>query len=190
MSDLPDLGVFANRLTTRSVEHREVPFRLRGGGLSHWYVDLRYGLCGRADLEDAGRLLRAAFELKSVTYTAIGGIGVCGRALVPVTAMATGDRTRMSWGNDDRGDTDMLHGYGFHPTVRGERVTLVDDVATTGDSLQTAVEMIRAEGGTVADAAVLVDRSEGRAAAVARQMGVILHTVLRFDEAAGVIIPM
>ena len=44
---------------------------------------------------------------------------------------------------------------------RGERVAIVDDVATTGGSTITAIERARAEGLEVVKAVVLVDRQEG-----------------------------
>jgi len=43
----------------------------------------------------------------------------------------------------------------------GNRVLLVDDLITTGLSLKKAARAIRAEGGVVADALVLLDREEG-----------------------------
>ena len=51
--------------------------------------------------------------------------------------------------------TDAVH--------RGERVLVVDDIMTTGGSLQETIDAVRAAGGTVAGAAVLVDRSGGAA---------------------------
>jgi orotate phosphoribosyltransferase len=43
----------------------------------------------------------------------------------------------------------------------GNRVLLVDDLITTGLSLKKAATAIRAEGGVVTDALVLLDREEG-----------------------------
>jgi orotate phosphoribosyltransferase len=43
----------------------------------------------------------------------------------------------------------------------GSKVVIVDDVATTGTSLSSAVEIIRANGGIVEDVVALVDRHEG-----------------------------
>jgi orotate phosphoribosyltransferase len=43
----------------------------------------------------------------------------------------------------------------------GERVAIVDDVATTGGSTITAIERARAEGLEVIKALVLIDRQEG-----------------------------
>jgi orotate phosphoribosyltransferase len=43
----------------------------------------------------------------------------------------------------------------------GDRVLILDDVVTTGKSLLEAAEAIRAEGGIVDDAVVLLDRQQG-----------------------------
>lgn len=43
--------------------------------------------------------------------------------------------------------------------VNGRRVLVVDDVATTGDSLSRAIEYLREDGGIVTDAAVIVMRN-------------------------------
>ena len=46
----------------------------------------------------------------------------------------------------------------------GERVLVVDDIMTTGGSVQETIDAVRAAGGRVIGAAVLVDRSAGNAA--------------------------
>ena len=45
--------------------------------------------------------------------------------------------------------------------AKGDRVVVIDDVVTRGDSTLRAIEVIEAEGGIVEFAAVLVDREEG-----------------------------
>jgi orotate phosphoribosyltransferase len=44
---------------------------------------------------------------------------------------------------------------------RGQRVAIIDDVATTGGSTIKAIERARSEGLEVAKAVILVDRQEG-----------------------------
>jgi len=44
---------------------------------------------------------------------------------------------------------------------RGDRVVLIDDLATTGGSILDAANAIRAEGGVVEHAVVILDREEG-----------------------------
>jgi len=45
----------------------------------------------------------------------------------------------------------------------GERVLVVDDIMTTGGSVQETIDAVRSAGGEVVGAAVLVDRSGGEA---------------------------
>jgi len=60
--------------------------------------------------------------------------------------------------------------------ARGERVLVVDDIMTTGGSVQETMDAVRAAGGTVVAAAVLVDRSGGAAS-----LGVPLHALWSLD---------
>lgn len=65
----------------------------------------------------------------------------------------------------------------------GDRVLLIDDLITTGGSLRKAAEAIRAEGGIVTDAIVLLDREEGGKENLAED-NVTLRYLLRVSEAA------
>lgn len=65
----------------------------------------------------------------------------------------------------------------------GDRVLLIDDLITTGRSLRRAAEAIRAEGGVVSDAVVLLDREEGGRERLAEDE-ITLHSLLRASEAA------
>jgi len=63
----------------------------------------------------------------------------------------------------------------------GNRVLLMDDLVTTGLSLQKAAKAIMAEGGVVTDAVVLIDRQEGGPEQLAKT-GVKLHALLNITE--------
>jgi len=65
----------------------------------------------------------------------------------------------------------------------GNRVLLVDDLITTGLSLKKAAKAIRAEGGLITDALVLLDREEGGKDRLAKD-NVKLHYLLTASEAA------
>ena len=65
----------------------------------------------------------------------------------------------------------------------GDRVLLIDDLITTGLSLARAASAIRAEGGIVTDAFVLLDREEGGKERLARN-GITVHSVLRISNIA------
>jgi orotate phosphoribosyltransferase len=56
----------------------------------------------------------------------------------------------------------------------GDKVLVLDDVATTGKNIIEAAEAIRSEGGIVEDAVVLLDRLQGGAVNL-RKIGVKLH---------------
>jgi orotate phosphoribosyltransferase len=55
---------------------------------------------------------------------------------------------------------EFRRGFALRP---GERVVVVDDIMTTGGSVQETIDAVRSAGGEVAGAAVLVDRSGGGA---------------------------
>ncbi len=65
----------------------------------------------------------------------------------------------------------------------GDRVLLLDDLITTGRSLRMAASSIRAEGGIVNDAVVLLDREEGGEENLAKD-NITLHSLLKVSEAA------
>jgi len=70
--------------------------------------------------------------------------------------------------------------------VSGDRVLLMDDLATTGLTLRKAADAIRAEGGIVTDALVFLDREEG-ASELLKKNGVALHASLKISEIANLL---
>ena len=65
----------------------------------------------------------------------------------------------------------------------GDRILLIDDLITTGLSLQKATKAITAEGGVITDAVVLLDRQEGGKKKLA-QRNIKLHALLNVGETA------
>ena len=65
----------------------------------------------------------------------------------------------------------------------GDRVLLVDDLITTGLSLMKAAKAIKAEGGVVKDALVMLEREEGGKQRLLKD-GIKLHYLLTAREAA------
>jgi orotate phosphoribosyltransferase len=64
---------------------------------------------------------------------------------------------------------------------QGQRALLLEDVITSGGSILTAAETLRAAGLTVRDAVVLVDREQGGVAALAAQ-GINARAVLSMHQ--------
>jgi orotate phosphoribosyltransferase len=75
------------------------------------------------------------------------------------------------------GTNKMIEGF-LEP---GSKVIIVDDVATTGTSISSAVEILRANGGIVEDVVALVDRHEG-AEDKLKKMGVKLSAVTGIND--------
>jgi len=71
----------------------------------------------------------------------------------------------------------------------GDRILLIDDLITTGHSLKKSVMAIRAEGGVVTDAIVLLDREEGGKEKL-EKTGIQVHTLLQMHEVANTLFEM
>jgi orotate phosphoribosyltransferase len=65
----------------------------------------------------------------------------------------------------------------------GDKVLLVDDLITTGLTLQKAAESVKAEGGIITDSVVFLDREEGGRQQLEKS-GIRLHALLKISEVA------
>ena len=81
----------------------------------------------------------------------------------------------------DHGTREVIEGLAGNESLAGQKVLMVDDVATTGGSVLKAIEAARAAGAIVDDALVLVDRQEGGTENLAAA-GVKLHAVFVGDD--------
>ena len=83
--------------------------------------------------------------------------------------------------------TERTHGRGRRVEgilSAGDRVLLIDDLITSGGSMLKGAEAVRAEGGVVTDAVVLLDREENGKENLAKE-GISLHYLLTTRELAG-----
>ena len=67
--------------------------------------------------------------------------------------------------------------------ISGDRVLLIDDLVTTGLTLNRAAKAVRAEGGVVREAVALLDREEGGRKKLEKN-GTNLHALLKMSEVA------
>lgn len=79
-----------------------------------------------------------------------------------------------------------LKGYGTSKRIEGEleegnKVVVVEDVTTTGDSLLKAIEAISDNGGTISRVFVVVDREEGAKDNLKRK-GIILEALVSIND--------
>ncbi len=68
--------------------------------------------------------------------------------------------TRAIFTERENGKMTLRRGFRIEP---GERVLIVEDIVTTGGSVQEVVDVVKAAGGVIAGVGLLVDRSGGKA---------------------------
>lgn len=67
--------------------------------------------------------------------------------------------TRAIFTERENGKMVLKRGFSIKP---GERVLIVEDIVTTGGSVQEVIEIVKAQGGQVVGIGLLVDRSGGK----------------------------
>ena len=149
-------------LCQKSFKFSQEPiYRLVSGRNSQFYVNCKpVTLCARG-MFLAGHLLFDA--IKDDEVTAIGGLTFGADPLAVATAFTSELKAKpinafsIRKTRKDHGMIRWIEGD-IQP---GERVAIIDDVATTGGSTIQAIERARAEGLEVVRAVIFVDRQEG-----------------------------
>lgn len=140
----------------RGLLHLDEPVQLASGEYSRDFVDAKAALARGADLELACRALLAA--VGDLDFDAVGGLTMGADQFAHVIAvLARRDWFVVRKEPKQRGTNRLVEGA---PIREGTRVLLVDDVVTTGGSIQKAYEVIMGLGGVVVGAATLVDRGD------------------------------
>ncbi len=154
-------------LQTKSVFYGD--FTLASGAKSNYYIDCRLTTLDGEGASLVGQVMHALIMREAasrrVTVDAVGGLTL---GADPV-ALAVGMRSFEVKDNPPLRTfvvrkAQKVHGQGkliegnFKP---GDRVVVVDDVVTKGESTLTAIRAIEQDGGKVLFAAALVDRQQG-----------------------------
>jgi orotate phosphoribosyltransferase len=153
----------------RAIEENAVvrgDFVLSSGQHASWYIDLRRILLSGAVAPLAGRVMLAATA--DLDYDAVGGLTLGADPVATAMMHAAAvqgkilDAFVVRKSEKEHGLQRRIEG----PDVAGRRVLAVEDTSTTGASVLTAVDALRAAGAEVAGVAVLVDRgARGRVTA-------------------------
>jgi len=139
-------------------------FVLSSGGESKIYIDLRAILSHPRELKSLVKLCcRVVGELE---FDILAGVESSGIPLA--TALALELEKPMIYVRKE------AKGHGLRKKVEGDvqpgaKALIVDDVATTGSSIEDAAKALRSEGLLVSDAFVVVDREEGADERLAKQ---------------------
>ena len=169
----------------RARSFRRGKFTLASGRQSELYFNLKPTM-----MWPKGALLAARAFLDQIHAEGVDYVGGLEMGAVPIIGAlaavgeAEGRPVRTFFvrkARKDYGAQEQVEGLGPDETLQGQRVMVLDDVATTGGSILKAVEAARAAGGGVETALVVVDREEGAREALAEH-GVRLLSVFRGPE--------
>jgi orotate phosphoribosyltransferase len=177
---MTDLAVLRTLLAARSF--RRGDFLLASGARSRVYFNLKTtmlhpqgaALCGRALVE-----VIAPLKADYVCGLEMGAVPLLGTiaayshdAGTPIGAIFVRKAPKTHGAALTVEGLDEAGGE----TLSGKRVVLIDDVATSGGSIVKALEPVRAAGGIVTDAVVLLDREQGAKEMLAG-IGITLHAL-------------
>jgi len=149
-------------LCRKSFKYSQEPsFRLVSGRLSRFYVNCKPTTLSARGMYLAGHLIFEA--IRSSDVSAVGGLTFGADPLAVSTAFASElngqpiNAFSIRKTQKDHGIIRWVEG----DVQPGQRVAIIDDVATTGGSTIKAIERARAEGLVVVKSVILVDRQEG-----------------------------
>lgn len=158
MSDLRDQVI--EIVHRRGLIHLPEPVTLASGQRSRDFVDGKAALSRGPDLEVAGRALLEVVD--GIAFDAVGGLTMGADHLAHVVAVLSGAEWFVVRKEPKgRGTGKLVEGATVGP---GTRVLVVDDVVTTGGSIQKAAQAIADLGATLVAAVTLVDRGDVAAA--------------------------
>ncbi len=131
-------------------------FTLASGRESDYYVDMKKAITDPVILKEIGQLM--ALKIAGENVDKIAGPALGAVPIATAVSLASGIPMLMI--------RKSKKGYGTSKLIEGDlsdgdRVVVVEDVTTTGNSLLRAVEAVKNSGGVVVRALVAVDREEG-----------------------------
>jgi orotate phosphoribosyltransferase len=152
---------------------REGHFILASGRHSPLYLEKFQVLQHPADTEQLCAAIAGWASSRSLGVDTVAGPTTGGIILAHEVARQLGVRAIYAERRDGAPGREFRRGFALAP---GERVLVVDDIMTTGGSVQETIDAVRSAGGTVAGASVLVDRSGG-----ATRLDVPVHALWRLE---------
>ena len=170
-------------IVKRAFQYNEkTPFRLSSGKTSNYYHDCRKITLIPEGMECIGRLIFE--EIKDLHIQGVGGLTL-GADPIAYAVMAAAYQERQYIKIFIVRKSEKNHGLkrkiegDLHA---GDRVVVVDDVLTTGQSTIMAIEKAKANGFLVERAIVLVDRQEEQGSQNVQSTGIPVEALLTREE--------
>lgn len=160
-------------LSTFIYSYRQGNFILSSGRSSSYYIDGKQVLMTPQGLQDMAIYILASLQEQGLEAEAVGGLTL-GADPIAAAVCALSASIPLYHPLDcfivrkevkKHGTTSRIEG----PFCKRMRVILVDDVLTTGSSILSAAEAVRAAKGQISATFVLVDREEGGREALLEQ---------------------
>lgn len=160
------------------------PFTLRSGAVSDWYVDARQTTF---DGHGARRVGEAVLGVLRSEVDAVGGMTMGADPIAVATAMTAAiqgrDLKAFSIRKEEKGHG--TRGRIVGPIDTSMSLAVIEDTTTTGGAAVEAARYLLEQGYRIVQSVVLVDRSDGKAAANFAGLG-IEHIALVTPEDMGV----
>jgi len=172
-------------LREKSFKQSDEPvFRLVSGRMSRFYVN-----CKPTTLHPRGMFLAGHLVFEAVRDAGVSGVGGLTFGADPIAVAAAfvselkGSPLKAFSIRKQRKDHGIVR-WIEGDMAPGERVAILEDVATTGGSTLQAVERAREEGLVVERVVILVDRQEGAVEAIRRVVADV-RSILTLEELSG-----
>ncbi|KPA11086.1 orotate phosphoribosyltransferase [Candidatus Magnetomorum sp. HK-1] len=149
-------------ISQKSFIFSETPsFKLASGKMSQYYVNCKPTILNPRGMNLVGHLVYEKLKIEMIS--AVGGLTFGADPIAVATSFVSGLKGQpvnafsVRKQQKDHGMIRWIEG----DVKAGDKVAILEDVATTGGSTIKAIERVRSEGLDVIQVVVLVDRQEG-----------------------------
>jgi orotate phosphoribosyltransferase len=156
--DVPSWGEALRLIKTHGYIHRDEPFKLPSGQLSHDYIDGRPAINTGPRLRVVSTAMIELAQHRNMNFTHVGGLTIGADPLAQGIAIVAD----VGWFSvrkepKPRGAQRWIEGSRLD---HRDRVVIVDDVVTTGGSIVGAYNRVIEAGANVLGIIAMVDRGE------------------------------
>jgi len=172
------MDIFVGRLLEAGVVKTGM-FKLKNGSLSPIYINVRDLPTCHAAMSMAVFILNNKVNAAAAEFDRIGGVPMGALSIANMLSVATG-KSILTLRNEAK-DHGLVGTKTVESFTEGQKVLVVEDVATSGGSIKEAVERYRFLKLDVNDAFVVVDRQQGAKEMLA-EMNVKLHSLITLRD--------